>query len=84
MAVLALRHHREPNCSKSVVDFFLHIVVEDRALESGESVGIGTVHCKLGEFTGHGWTSQSNGVEDGLDLRVKRKQPSTTSAAFNN
>jgi hypothetical protein len=59
----------------------MHLAVEDRAPESGESVGIGTVDRKLGEFTGHGWTSQSNGVEHGLDLRVKRKQPSTTAAA---
>src|SRR5262249_43182233 len=51
-AVLAFRHHRGADCDKSIV-FVLHLVVEDRAPEPGETAGIGTVDRKLGELAGH-------------------------------
>ena len=57
--VLALRHHMGANCDNSVV-LVLHLVVKDRAPESGETAGIGTVDRKLGELTGHVRTSQSS------------------------
>src|SRR4051812_29563714 len=56
--VLAFRHHGGADCDNSVV-FLLHLVVEDRAPELRETVGIGTVDRELGELAGHVRTSRS-------------------------
>src|SRR5215469_1551358 len=56
-AVLAFRHHGRANCDYFVVRV-ADLVVKDRAPEPGESLGIGTVDRKLGEFTGHVRTFQ--------------------------
>src|SRR5215469_12280426 len=58
--VLAFRHRGRADDDDSVT-FVLDFVVKDRAPEAGETTGIGTVDRKLGELTGHVWTSQETG-----------------------
>jgi hypothetical protein len=56
--VVAVSHPRGANRDGFVV-FVLHLVVEGRAPEPGETAGIGTVDREFGEPTGHARTSRS-------------------------